>query len=91
MEGGDRQACPKPEVVKDRAYLNWLKVQKCVRCNRPADDPHHLIGRSRDDVCTPCCRPCHDFYQAHKKTFAEILRVKADWFWKRYNEIKDSL
>ena len=60
---------PKAIVFKSRKYLDWIiKQNDCLAC--PNDnhcigilrlyiDPHHLSGRSRDDIVVPLCRYHH--------------------------------
>lgn len=59
--------------ARDRAYLNWVKTQFCVCCQRPADDPHHVIGHGLSGTATkvsdylvfPMCRVCHSELHQH--------------------------
>jgi hypothetical protein len=71
--------------MEKRAYLDWVKTLACVACESPADDPHHIHGRSFKGMGTkvpdwwvlPLCRPCHDelhrdfgaWEQAHGEQF----------------------
>ncbi|MDX7992368.1 DUF968 domain-containing protein [Xenorhabdus sp. psl] len=59
---------PKLRPWRNSQWLQWVKSQSCVACQRPADDPHHIIGhgqggmgtKSHDLFCLPLCRACHD-------------------------------
>lgn len=52
---------------KNRKYLNMVKLEDCVMCYAPADDPHHIIGqgmggmgmKAPDWAVMPLCRNCH--------------------------------
>ncbi|MCK2180741.1 DUF968 domain-containing protein [Hafnia paralvei] len=57
-------------------YMRWVKTQKCCGCNKPADDPHHVINhglggmgtKAHDLFVLPLCRRCHD--KLHKDVAA---------------------
>ncbi|MEQ1963419.1 DUF968 domain-containing protein [Xenorhabdus khoisanae] len=59
---------PKLRPWRNTKWLQWVKSQSCVGCQRPADDPHHIIGhgqggmgtKAHDLFCLPLCRECHD-------------------------------
>ncbi|WP_285279185.1 DUF968 domain-containing protein, partial [Klebsiella pneumoniae] len=52
----------------NESWTRWVKSQTCVCCNKPADDPHHLIGHGQGGIGTkahdlfvlPLCRAHHD-------------------------------
>ena len=73
---------PKQKTWKSKKYRDWIKTQACVMCHRPADDPHHIIGKGwggagmkAPDCCAmPMCRQCHskvhsssDFWDMQEK------------------------
>ncbi|WP_313683783.1 DUF968 domain-containing protein [Pantoea sp.] len=59
---------PKHQRMKCETYTRWAKTRPCVCCNRPADDPHHIIGHGQGGMGTkahdlfviPLCRAHHD-------------------------------
>ncbi|MDE9553394.1 DUF968 domain-containing protein [Xenorhabdus bovienii] len=59
---------PKLQRWRNTQWLQWVKSQPCAACQRPADDPHHIIGhgqggmgtKAHDLFCLPLCRECHD-------------------------------
>jgi hypothetical protein len=63
--------------LESRAYLDWVKRQKCVCCGQPADDPHHPISvgfggkatKVPDWWAIPLTRQCHD----------ELHRSPSEW------------
>ncbi|MCL1485144.1 MAG: putative HNHc nuclease [Marinobacter sp.] len=63
-----RRAKRKPRAGDNRSYLDWVKTQPCVICQRPADDPHHIIGAglsgmgmtAPDLLAMPVCREHHN-------------------------------
>ena len=62
--------------VSDK-YTRWVKSQPCSCCQRPADDPHHVIGHGMGGMATkahdlfvfPLCRECHDELHADLSAF----------------------
>ena len=55
---------------RSRKFLSKVKAMSCIRCGRPADDPHHIFGsrmslKSDDRFTVPVCRECHEFYESH--------------------------
>jgi hypothetical protein len=60
-------AAPKPEVLRDRTYLGWLRYQRCVICEgldqtqqTSSDAAHTPRTRIHGDVALPLCRMHHD-------------------------------
>ncbi|MDX7987843.1 DUF968 domain-containing protein [Xenorhabdus sp. 12] len=59
---------PKLQPWRNEHWLQWVKSQPCIACQRPADDPHHIIGhgqggmgtKAHDLFCLPLCRACHN-------------------------------
>ncbi|TBM28207.1 DUF968 domain-containing protein [Hafnia paralvei] len=59
---------PKLQRWECEKYTRWVKTQKCCGCNKPADDPHHVINhglggmgtKTHDLFVLPLCRRCHD-------------------------------
>ena len=82
---------PKRIRWMDANYLAWVKTQPCECCQRPSDDPHHLIGwgqggmatKAHDIFAIPLCRQHHTelhndpvkFEQKHGSQPAMIIRV----------------
>ncbi|STH36731.1 putative prophage protein [Escherichia coli] len=70
---------PKRRRWVNEKYTRWVKSQKCVCCNQPADDPHHLIGhgqggmgtKAHDMFVMPLCRAHHDELHADTVAFEE--------------------
>lgn len=67
---------PKLQRWECEKYTRWVKTQKCCGCNKPADDPHHVINhglggmgtKAHDLFVLPLCRRCHD--KLHKDVAA---------------------
>ncbi|WP_333602989.1 DUF968 domain-containing protein [Pantoea eucrina] len=61
-------ARPKRKRWVNEKYTRWVKAQPCACCNKPADDPHHIIGHGQGGMGTkahdlfviPLCRAHHD-------------------------------
>ncbi|MBP2197201.1 DUF968 domain-containing protein [Pantoea cypripedii] len=59
---------PKRRRWVNEKYTRWVKAQTCACCNKPADDPHHIIGHGQGGMGTkahdlfviPLCRAHHD-------------------------------
>ncbi|TDB57219.1 hypothetical protein C5467_11260 [Photorhabdus khanii subsp. guanajuatensis] len=59
---------PKLQRWQNVKWLRWVKSQPCMCCERPADDPHHIIGHGQSGIGTkahdlftiPLCRECHN-------------------------------
>lgn len=70
---------PKRRRWENKIYTDWVKTQSCVCCNKPADDPHHIIGhgmggtatKAHDMFVIPLCRVCHDELHADMAAFEE--------------------
>ena len=68
---------PKRHRWVNEKYTRWVKSQTCVCCNKPADDPHHLIGHGQGGMGTkahdlfviPLCRGHHDELHADPVAF----------------------
>lgn len=62
-------AQPKPSTPRDRAYLDWLRLQPCVACAFPhgCDPSHHgrhgLGIKASDHDAVSMCRRCHDHWE----------------------------
>ncbi|WHP32821.1 DUF968 domain-containing protein [Trabulsiella odontotermitis] len=62
-----------------KPYTDWVKTQPCSGCQRPADDPHHIIGHGMGGTATkahdlfviPLCRECHDELHADVSVFEQ--------------------
>ena len=62
-----------------KPYTDWVKTQPCSGCQRPADDPHHIIGHGMGGTATkahdlfvfPLCRECHDELHADVAAFEQ--------------------
>jgi hypothetical protein len=62
-----------------KPYTDWVKTQPCSGCQRPADDPHHIIGHGMGGTATkahdlfviPLCRVCHDELHADVAAFEQ--------------------
>ena len=60
-------------------YTRWVKAQPCACCQKPADDPHHIIGHGQGGMGTkahdlfviPLCRAHHDELHRDPKAFEE--------------------
>jgi hypothetical protein len=60
-------------------YTRWVKAQPCSGCQRPADDPHHVLGhglggtatKAHDLFVIPLCRECHDKLHADVAAFEQ--------------------
>ncbi|WP_227520420.1 hypothetical protein [Marinobacter sp. LV10R510-11A] len=63
-----KRSSRKPRAGDNRNYLDWVKTQPCAMCQRPADDPHHIIGvglggmgmTAPDLLAMPLCREHHN-------------------------------
>ena len=58
--------------LRSRQILDRVKSMPCIRCGKPADDPHHFLGslhslKSSDLYTVPVCRGCHDIYERNPK------------------------
>lgn len=77
-------AVPKPTVVKNPAYLAWIRTQPCWAAGKLGhicsdtigkglSEASHLDGKSRDDRVLPMCgslhRTGHWAWHAGQKTF----------------------
>ncbi|KFC07059.1 putative cytoplasmic protein [Trabulsiella guamensis ATCC 49490] len=70
---------PKRRRWVNRHYTDWVKTQPCVVCQRPADDPHHIIGyglggtgtKAHDIFVIPLCRTCHNELHADTAAFEQ--------------------
>jgi len=70
---------PKRRRWVNEKYTRWVKVQQCMCCKNPADDPHHLIGHGQGGMGTkahdlfviPLCRAHHDELHADTVAFEE--------------------
>ncbi|MBS0852749.1 DUF968 domain-containing protein [Enterobacter sp. JGM127] len=68
---------PKRRRWENEKYTRWVKSQHCMCCNKPADDPHHLIGHGQGGMGTkahdlfviPLCREHHDELHASPVAF----------------------
>lgn len=69
---------------RSKKYKDWVKTLSCCDCGRPADDPHHIIGRgdlsgmgltAPDWALMPLCRSCHN--EIHR----EIVSLELQWEW----------
>lgn len=68
---------PKRHRWENEKYTRWVKSQHCMCCNKPADDPHHLIGHGQGGMGTkahdlfviPLCREHHDELHASPVAF----------------------
>lgn len=69
---------------RSRAYLDWVKAQQCVMCEKPADDPHHIkhVGHfsgagltAPDFMAIPVCRTHH--YEIHARP--ELWPLQYQW------------
>lgn len=68
---------PKRRRWENEKYTRWVKSQQCMCCNKPADDPHHLIGHGQGGMGTkahdlfviPLCREHHDELHAGPVAF----------------------
>ncbi|MEF4109150.1 DUF968 domain-containing protein [Escherichia coli] len=68
---------PRRRRWENEKYTRWVKTQPCVCCNKPADDPHHLIGHGQGGMGTkahdlfviPLCREHHDELHASPVAF----------------------
>ena len=68
---------PKRRRWINETYTRWVKTQPCVCCNKPADDPHHLIGHGQGGMGTkahdlfviPLCRAHHNELHADPVAF----------------------
>jgi hypothetical protein len=71
----DKSALPlsEPRRYRDRAYLEFVASQPCLRCGRQPSDAHHLrfmqpraLGRRvRDEFAVPLCRTHHRAVHRH--------------------------
>lgn len=72
-------ARPKRLRWSNEKYTRWVKVQPCACCNKPADDPHHIIGHGQGGMGTkahdlfviPLCRAHHDELHRDMRAFEE--------------------
>lgn len=72
--------------VRNRSYLNWVKVQVCP-CGNPADDPSHVntggykgMGTKAPDIFVwPSCRYCHNLYEHDVDEWR--ARFGNEWEW----------
>lgn len=70
---------PKRRRWTNEKYTRWVKALPCICCNKPADDPHHLIGHGMGGMATkahdlfviPLCRAHHDELHANAVAFEE--------------------
>ena len=68
---------PKPIYWTNKKYLRWVKQQACCVCDKPGDDPHHMIGhgqgkmggKAHDLLAIPLCRQCHNELHADMWTW----------------------
>ena len=68
---------PKRHRWENEKYTGWVKSQNCMCCNKPADDPHHLIchgqggmgTKAHDLFVIPLCREHHDELHAGPVAF----------------------
>lgn len=69
---------------RSRKYLDWVKSQQCVMCERRADDPHHIKGEGHmsgaglkaPDYCViPVCREHHR--EIHERP--ELWPLQWEW------------
>jgi hypothetical protein len=74
---------------ENRKYLNWLKSQPCVVCNRVPCDPAHQpspwngVGmKSPDTYCLPLCRECHEkeHRTGHDTFWATVFNEPGTYF-----------
>ena len=42
----------KIKTARNRKYLDWVKTLPSCISGRPADDPHHIIGRGEGGMGT---------------------------------------
>jgi len=72
-------ARPKRKRWVNEKYTRWVKAQSCACCNKPADDPHHIIGHGQGGMGTkahdlfviPLCRAHHDELHRSPSDFEE--------------------
>lgn len=72
-------ARPKRLRWSNEKYTRWVKAQPCACCNKPADDPHHIIGHGQGGMGTkahdlfviPLCRAHHDELHRDMRAFEE--------------------
>lgn len=72
-------ARPKRLRWANEKYTRWVKAQPCSCCNKPADDPHHIIGHGQGGMGTkahdlfviPLCRAHHDELHRDMRAFEE--------------------
>ncbi|CAM3632878.1 TPA: DUF968 domain-containing protein [Klebsiella oxytoca] len=70
---------PKRRRWINENYTSWVKTQQCACCNKPADDPHHLIGHGQGGMGTkahdlfvlPLCRAHHEELHADTVAFEQ--------------------
>ncbi len=56
------------DIIRNPAYLHYVKSLPCCYCGRPGDDPHHIetggVGHKCSDYATvPLCREHHNAIQ----------------------------
>ncbi|MCS2155490.1 DUF968 domain-containing protein [Scandinavium sp. H11S7] len=80
---------PKRRRWVNEKYTRWVKSQACVCCNKPADDPHHIIGhgmggmgtKAHDLFVIPLCRAHHDELHADTMAFEANYGSQVElWF-----------
>lgn len=80
---------PKRHRWVNQKFTRWAKSQPCECCNKPADDPHHIIGHGQGGMATkahdffviPLCRAHHDEVHANTVAFEEKYGSQlALWF-----------
>ena len=70
----------KVKAFRSRPYLDYIKTLPCCHCQRPGQDPHHLmvkevggIGITTPDIAAvPLCRICHTMIQPHAKSYPQL-------------------
>ncbi|MDF7657614.1 DUF968 domain-containing protein [Erwiniaceae bacterium L1_54_6] len=77
---------PKRKRWVNEKYTRWVKAQPCACCNKPADDPHHIIGHGQGGMGTkahdlfviPLCRAHHDELHRGPVAFEEKYGSQTD-------------
>jgi len=70
---------PKPKTYRNADYLDYVRMQPCLFCQRPApSDPHHLGKggwgmKASDLTCIPLCREHHRLFHDNPAMFRKTV------------------
>lgn len=84
---------PKFKLWECEKYTKWVKTQNCCCCEKPADDPHHIIGhnmggmgtKAHDLFTIPLCRGCHNELHADRNAWEQKHGSQIDHLFKFLN------